>query len=208
MDGIYDLGGVAGFGRIEVEENEPLFHEEWEHFTYCSAFIAGTLPNGFNIDEFRHAVERIEPRQYLNSSYYERILTASASLFVEKGILTQDELEAKAGGAFPLALPVADTAGEHIPSASNTFAVGDKVRVLDLRATGHTRSPKYTRGKQGEVVHITPPFNFPDAAAHGKERFEEPTYHVRFSGEELWDSGTEPNTSVIVQLWQSYLEAV
>jgi nitrile hydratase len=87
------------------------------------------------------------------------------------------------------------------------FAVGDAVAVRDIRPAGHTRVPRYVRGKRGVVVHVAPPFSFPDAAAHGLPRRAEPTYHVRFEASELWADAAEPNVSVVVDLWQSYLEA-
>lgn len=207
MDGIYDYGGVVGFGEVPMEENEPVFHEDWEALTYCWVFLGNTLPNGFNADEYRHAVERIEPKYYMSFSYYDRVLTAAASLFVEKGFVTREELEEKADGHFPLALPVSKTAGESIPPVSTPFSVGDKVRVRELNATGHTRAPKYVRGKSGVILHVTPPFSLPDAAAHGLDHPHEPTYHVRFEGRELWGDTADPNTSVVVDLWQIYLEA-
>src|ERR1700754_1131793 len=81
----------------------------------------------FNMDEYRHAIERMEPRHYLSASYYERSLTSLATLCVEKGILTQEELERRAQGQFPLSMPSAPGRG-NVPTRQ-TFKAGDKVRV-------------------------------------------------------------------------------
>jgi hypothetical protein len=94
MNGVYDLGGMDGFGAVAVERDEPVFHEPWEMLGYA----LGSL-GPFTMDEARHAIERIEPRLYLSASYYDRIVIGIASLFVEKGILTREELEARAGGS-------------------------------------------------------------------------------------------------------------
>ena len=104
MDGIHDLGGVDGFGAIKVESNEPVFHERWEPIGYATGII-GFGRRFFTVDEFRHAVERMAPRHYLSSTYYERVVTGVASLYVEKGIVSHEELEEAAGGSFPLATP-------------------------------------------------------------------------------------------------------
>src|SRR5437763_15174838 len=103
MDGMHDLGGRQGFGGVRYSLNAPAFHPEWEvpvNALYSLAVRLGV----FNMDEYRHAIERMEPRHYLSASYYERTLTSLATLCVEKGLTTREELERRAGGAFPLAL--------------------------------------------------------------------------------------------------------
>lgn len=207
MDGIYDLGGVTGFGPVAVERDEPVFHEPWEALGYALGGLGLDVLRLFNMDEIRHAIERIEPRQYLGSSYYDRVVTGVATLFVEKGFVTREELEARAGGRFPLARPIAARARDVELPAPLRFAVGDAVVVRDLHRAGHTRAPRYVRGKRGTVVHVAPAFSLPDVAAHGLERRDEPTYHVRFNARELWGDAAEANIAVVVDLWQSYLEA-
>jgi nitrile hydratase len=208
MDGIYDLGGVSGFGAVEVERDEPVFHEPWEVLGYGLGGLGLNVLRVFNMDEIRHAIERIEPRRYLASSYYDRIVIGVATLFVEKGIVTREELEARAGGRFPLARPVAARADEVALPRPVRFAVGDTVSVRDVHRAGHTRAPRYVRGKRGLVVHVAPAFSLPDVAAHGLPSREEPTYHVRFAARELWGDAAEANAAVVVDLWESYLEAV
>jgi nitrile hydratase subunit beta len=201
MNGVYDLGGFQGFGTIEIEDNEPVFHEEWEMLGYALGSIGP-----INFDEARHAIERIEPRLYLTASYYDRIVIGIASLFVEKGFVTREELEARAGGFFPLASPVAADAGRLPDPAPRTLSQGDEVIVKDEHPPGHIRAPRYVRGRRGVVVHVTPPFAYPDASAHGLPRSKEPTCAVRFAARELWGDGAEANASIVVDLWQSYLQ--
>jgi nitrile hydratase len=208
MDGIYDLGGVSGFGPVEVERDEPVFHEAWEALGYGIGGLGMNVLRAFNMDEIRHAIERIEPRRYLASSYYDRIVIGVATLFVEKGLVTREELERRAGGRFPLASPVAPHADAITLPSPARFAAGDAVVVRDLHRAGHTRAPRYVRGKRGVVVHVAPAFSLPDAAAHGLPPRDEPTYHVRFDARELWGEAAEAHAAVVVDLWQSYLEAV
>lgn len=94
MNGIHDLGGMHGMGSIRPEADEPVFHEEWERRTF-GLMIATFAGGQFNVDQFRHAIERMDPAHYLESSYYEHWLKAVETLLVENGALTQKELEAR-----------------------------------------------------------------------------------------------------------------
>ncbi len=206
MDGIHDLGGMEGFGRVEPEPGEPVFHTPWERTTF-RLLVASTAARIFNADEYRHAVERMDPAHYLRARYYERMLTGVTTLLVEKGVLSHPELEAAAGGRFPLARPVRPNGDdERREPAAPLFAVGERVRVLRVRRPGHTRVPRYCRGHEGSVVHVAPPFSYPDASAHGLPGRREPTYHVEFDARELWGGEAEPGC-VVVDLWETYLEA-
>jgi len=199
VDGIHDLGGMHGFGPIEAEPDEPVFHERWEARTYGLAGGA-LVRGGFNTPMFRHAIERMDPAHYLSSSYYEHWLTAVATLLVEAAIVRADEL----GPGFPLSGPV--TAGEIPPfGPGGGFAVGDRVRVRDVQFGGHTRCPGYVRSRVGVVVRIDRPAPVPELEAHRRERILEPAYGVRFEATELWGPSADP-AAVHVDLYDRYLE--
>ena len=204
MDGIHDLGGKQGFGKVRFTKNARAFHEPWEvraNALYGYAVRLGLI----NMDEYRHAIERMDPRHYLTASYYERSLTGLATLCVEKGLVTREELERLAGGVFPLSAPSA--AGRTNASTREGFKPGDRVRVKEDFVPGHVRMPAYIRGKTGVVVSETPAYPFPDAHAHGVSAQDEPTYDVRFRSEDLWPGSAEP-ALVHVGVFQSYLERV
>jgi nitrile hydratase len=154
------------------------------------------------MDEYRHAIERMEPRHYMSAGYYERTLTSLATLCVEKGVLSLSDLEQRAGGRFPLALPLG--AGRSNAADAHTFRIGDRVQVRLEHVVGHVRAPGYIRGKTGVVVHISPAYPFPDAHAHGVPSHDEPTYDVRFHSAELWPEAAD-NAFVHVGVFQSYL---
>ena len=204
MDGMHDLGGKQGFGRIRYALNAQVFHEPWEK--RVNALYGFAVKLGiFNMDEYRHAIERMEPRHYLSASYYERSLTSLATLCVEKGVVTLAELEKRANGTFPLSMPSA-------PGRSNfpgreRFQAGDRVRVRSDYVPGHMRMPGYIRGKTGVVVSESPAYPFPDAHAHGVKAEDEPTFDVRFRSEDLWPNSTDA-ALVHVAVFQSYLERV
>jgi nitrile hydratase len=206
MNGIHDLGGLSGFGPVVVEHDEPVFHEQWEALAYALNALGLARLRAYNIDEYRHAIERMDPAHYLSASYYERVLTGVATLLVEKGVVTQQELERRAGGAFPLSRPVAERPTIELePQLQARFAVGVAVKVRDMHPAGHTRVPRYVRGKCGTVLHVAPKFSFPDGAAHGLPPRNEHTYHVAFNARELWPDA-DATDSVVVDLWDSYLE--
>lgn len=208
MDGIHDLGGMQGFGPVVREENEPVFHEDWQRIAFGLMILPQAAIRANNADEYRHSVERMLPAHYLQSHYYERVLTGATTLLVEKGLVSLEELEARAGGVFPLSSPVSEDPLVDLPAQLEArFAVGDSVRVLNIHPSGHIRAPGFCRGKLGTVIHVAPTFSFPDTSAHGGERRKEHTYHVEFESQTLWeDDGVEGDT-VIVDLWDSYLES-
>jgi nitrile hydratase len=89
------MGGMHGFGAIEREENEPVFHADWEKRAFALDLVIESFVEGVNIDAFRHAIERLDPAIYLTASYYERWVRAVVTLLVENGVLTRDEIERK-----------------------------------------------------------------------------------------------------------------
>src|SRR5438045_7563474 len=124
MDAVYDLGGRQGFGRVRYAQKASAFHAPWE--VRVNALYGQAVRRGiFNMDEYRHAIERMEPRHYLAASYYERTLTSLATLLVEKGVVTHEELEVRAGGAFPLAARSAP--GRTNAPLRERFVRGDRV---------------------------------------------------------------------------------
>ena len=204
MDGMHDLGGKQGFGRIRYALDAQVFHEPWEK--RVNALYGFAVKLGiFNMDEYRHAIERMEPRHYLSASYYERSLTSLATLCVEKGIVTLAELEKRANGTFPLSSPSAP-GRSNIPGRER-FKSGDRVRVRSDYVPGHMRMPGYIRGKTGVVVSESPAYPFPDAHAHGVKAEDEPTFDVRFRSEDLWPNSADA-ALVHVAVFQSYLERV
>ncbi|HZM47922.1 MAG TPA: nitrile hydratase subunit beta [Burkholderiales bacterium] len=204
MDGMHDLGGKQGFGRIRYSPKAQTYHAPWEKRVNAMTGLA--VKRGIiNMDEYRHAIERMEPVHYVSASYYERSLTGLATLCVEKGVVTQQELERLAQGAFPLSRPSAPGRG-NAPERER-FRPGDRVRVKEEFVPGHIRMPGYIRGKIGVVVRETPAYPFPDAHAHGVEAVDEPTYDVRFRAEDLWPNNADP-AFVHAGVFQSYLKRV
>jgi nitrile hydratase len=202
MDGMHDLGGKQGFGRVRHSPKAEAFHAAWEK--RVNALVGLSVLNRLlNMDEYRHAIERMQPRHYLSAGYYERSMTGLATLLVEKGVVTREALERLAGGRFPLSRPSAG-GRPNVPERER-FRAGDRVRVKEEFVPGHIRMPGYIRGKIGVVVSESPAYPFPDAHAHGVKAAAEPTYDVRFRAEDLWPGGADP-AFVHAGVFQSYLE--
>jgi len=204
MDGIHDMGGMAGFGPVEVEADEPVFHQPWEGRVFAMA-PAAMVAGCFTTPMFRHAIERMDPVHYLTSGYYEHWLTSVATLLVESGRVTRAELES-AAGSFPLARPERPLSVVLDGPASHRFVVGDVVRVRDVHPSGHTRCPDYVRGCKGTVARVDPPSSVPDTEAHDLGAVSETAYGVRFEAAELWGEADDVEGSVHIDLHDRYLE--
>ncbi|GAA5004833.1 hypothetical protein GCM10023206_09350 [Acinetobacter puyangensis] len=212
MDGFHDLGGFQGFGPVDHKINsksyKPVFKEDWEHLAYSLMFLGAGHLNKFNIDQVRHAVERIDVRQHVGTKYYERYIIATATLLTEAGVITQQELDEALGSHFKLANP---NHSNGRPAIGNRppFEVGDKVTVRDEYVSGHIRAPAYVRGKSGVILHrTTEKWPFPDAIGHADQTaLHQPTYHVEFRVKDLWGDAADDGY-VIVDLFESYLDKV
>jgi nitrile hydratase len=129
-------------------------------------------------------------------------LTGLCTVLAERGTI-----ERAAVAGLPLSGPVGDVhplqAADGVPAS---FSVGDRVRVREFQTGGHTRCPRYVRGRAGVVERVDGSFALPDVEAHAEHPPAEPTYCVRFDARELWGETAEPGVGVSVDLWHSYLE--
>lgn len=221
LDGIHDLGGKQGFGPIEREQHEPAFHQRWEARVF--SLMAPTFASGAcrNVDQFRHAIERIDPRAYLTHGYYGRWLGGFENLLVEAGVLEREEIDARARdrGAPPDALVAARPSktpddvsepptlpgNERVLERLPRFAEGDRVRARPYGVPGHTRLPTYARGKLGTVAALHQGWVYPDSNAHGRGEDPQHLYTVAFLGRELWGEDSGRGLVVHVDLFEPYL---
>ena len=160
----------------------------------------------------------MKPVDYLRMSYYERWIGRLAAQLVQHGFITREELESgKAApgstGATPaFTLPSSSQwlnrgiASNKEPNARPLFTVGDRVRARNINPTGHTRLPRYARGKTGIVVRDHGVYLFPDTNAHFLGEKRQHVYSVRFSAPELWGESASPRHFVHIDMWDDYLE--
>ncbi len=215
MNGIHDMGGMHGFGPIPIEHDEPVFHTEWEAKAMALT-IAMAAWRKWNLDRSRFAREQLSTFDYMQFTYYERWIGGLVNLMVETDLVSVDELES--GEPSKIMEPplkggdVADMLARGGPvnrviDAAAEFVVGDTVTALNLNPSGHTRLPRYARGKVGEVIAHHGAHVLPDSNAVGDGEAPTHLYSVRFSARELWGASASPRDSVTLDLWESYLEA-
>ena len=217
MNGGQDLGGMQGFGPLGLEADEPWFHAPWEKRVFAMAMAMG-LTGTWNLDASRAARESLPPGEYLTSSYYRIWFRALEKQVQQHGLVEAGELAA--GAALTPPAPVARVlkAGEVAPLFSRgfpsdrpvatpaRFSPGDEVRAKIVNPTGHTRLPRYVRGRTGIVDRVHGGFVFPDSNAVLAGEAPQWLYTVRFSGIELWGEDADPGLAVSVNAFESYLE--
>ena len=194
------MGGMHGFGPVVAEKNEPVFHSRWEG--KVRAIMQRTVGRFYHLDEFRHAIERMPPDAYLRAGYYEKWLLALETMMVEQGVITHEELRSgRAAGP----APHAHLEHEARPELKARFSPGDNIVTRNLNPTGHTRLPRYARGKRGVVRTVNGPFLLPDRNAYGRHKEWEACYAVEFTARELWGDEAPATDRVCVDLSESYL---
>ena len=220
MNGIHDMGGMHGFGPVEREDNEPVFHHAWEGRVFAMRVVTPVpIPGGS-----RNNIETMAPLHYLQSSYYEKWLHARVKGLIDSGVLTVEELEAREARYRErpdTPMPqredpervqevLANLRTHRSPrrdvDAQPQFGLGDPVRVRNLHPPGHTRLPRYVRGKRGAVVRYYGFQDVQDAQPTGVAVEPQAVYAVRFAASELWGAAAEANSTVCIDMWESYLE--
>jgi len=216
MDGIHDMGGMHGFGKVEPEPDEPVFHAAWE--ARCFALNRAMGYTGvWTIDQGRASREELRPDIYLASSYYKKWELGLERLVVALGLAGADEIDAghalRPGKALPRKLAAAEvpktlTRGSFArpAPAPARFKPGDRVRTRNIHPTTHTRLPRYARGKVGTVEALRGCHVFPDTVAIGKGEHPQWLYTVLFAGRELWGESAEPSLTVSIEAFEPYLE--
>jgi nitrile hydratase len=219
MNGVHDMGGMHGMGPIPYEANEPVFHAPWEGRVFALRRAMGAWQR-WNIDAARYHVELVPPVEYLRLSYYARQFVAFLEMLVKSGLVTGTEIEsgipAKGQPKATPALTVEKAAAlvaKGVPTsrdvaAAPRFQAGQRVRARNMHPVGHTRLPRYARGKLGTIDRDHGVFVFPDTNADFLGENPQHVYSVRFAARELWGEQASPQDSVYLDMWDSYLEPV
>ena len=216
MNGVHDMGGMDGFGKVEAEPNEPPFHAAWEGRVLAMQRAMGHA-GAWHIDDSRFAQEALPPQVYLAASYYWRWALAMENNLLARGYVTRAELAA--GHALQPAKPVKtrltlDVVNEGLvrssffrpPQASARFKPGDRVRTRNFHPQTHTRLPRYARDKLGVVELLHGCHAYPDSVATGQGDDPQWLYTVVFDGPELWGADSDPTLKVSIDAFEPYLE--
>jgi len=211
MNGIHDMGGMHGMGPIQYEKNEPVYHAEWEgRVDAINVALRGKVVGGL-----RQAIEQIPATDYLRMSYYERWYESLVWRLITSRVATRAEIESGRSAQPKLASTRAYSPSEAVALMARTqsarqnialaprFQVGQPVRARNTNPIGHTRLPRYARGRLGIVDQLRGVFPIPDAGAGGKPQN---LYSIRFPSRELWGQESAPQDAVYIDMWDDYLE--
>jgi nitrile hydratase len=169
MNGIHDMGGMHGMGPIDHEQNEPVFHEEWEGRVYAITRLLRAGGGRQNLDNSRYLIELLPP-------------------------------------AMVPAMVVRRNSARRSAAVKPRFKAGQRVRARNINPTGHTRLPRYARGKQG-IVHLDHGvFVFPDTNAQFLGEKPQHLYSVRFMARELWGDQASARDFIHLDMWDDYLD--
>ena len=216
MNGVHDMGGMDGFGKVEAEKNEPPFHERWEGRVLAMARAMG-YAGAWHIDDSRFAQETLPPKVYLAVSYYQRWMLAMEKNLLSRGLVTEGELAA--GRAQTPAKPLPGKLTLDVVKAGLSrssfyrqqqgpaqFKPGDRVRAKNIQPQGHTRLPRYVRDKVGTVELVHGCHAYPDSVATDKGDDPQWLYTVVFDGREIWGPDADPTLTISVDAFEPYLE--
>ena len=216
MNGIHDMGGMDGFGKVEVEPNEPPFHERWEGRVLAMVRSMG-YAGAWHIDHSRFAQETLPPQVYLAVSYYQRWQLAMEKNLIARGYVTADELAA--GHALHETKPLPDKLTLDVVKAGLTrssfyrqqqaparFKPGDRVRTRNINPATHTRLPRYARDKVGIVERIHGCHAYPDTVACDLGDDPQWLYTVVFDGPVIWGPDSDPTLKVSIEAFEPYLD--
>jgi nitrile hydratase beta subunit len=217
MNGVHDMGGMHGMGPIQYEKNEPVFHKPWEARIFALNRAVGAWGK-WTTDASRHAVELIPAPEYLRMSYYEQRLHSLVELMVKSGLVTRAEVEsgkpapgslraapALTAGAVPAMVAKGKPKSREVGVAAR-FKVGQRVRARNIHPTGHTRLPRYARGKLGTIHLDRGVYVFPDTNADSLGEKPQHLYSVGFAARELWGEKASSRDTVYLDMWDDYLE--
>lgn len=222
MNGIHDLGGMHGFGEVEREPGPPRL-ERWEAAVIAIEAALGRAGIR-SLDEFRYAIERMDPQDYLDSTYFEHWLDGETRTLLEKGVADAEDLERRrshfveqpdaslesafSGHAANVPARRGGTGFRRDVANTARFAVGDRVATRNFAPAGHTRLARYARGKPGTVHALHGAHVFPDSNAMGKGEDPQHQYTVRFGATDLWGPDGQEREAVFIDLWEPYLVPV
>jgi nitrile hydratase len=217
MNGIHDMGGMDGFGKVEPEANEAVFHAPWEGRVMAMMRAMGAA-GAWNLDMFRATRERQPPAVYLTASYYKSWALAAEALALGRGYVAPEELAAGHAVTPVKSLPRAVLRVKDVPAAVRRgsyerpstspalFKAGDRVRTKIMNPTTHTRLPRYARGRLGVIERVLGYQVFPDSSALGHGDNPRWLYTVVFEGRELWGDDTDAALKVSIDAFEPYLE--
>jgi nitrile hydratase subunit beta len=213
VNGPHDMGGMQCYGPVNPERDEPLFHAGWERRALAVTVAMGAT-GLWNIDMMRSERESLPPATYLKSSYYEIWIRALEAMLARRGIAVPGR-QASGEPVTPLRVPDGEgmratlargAPTEHEAALPARFQPGDFVHTRNINPQGHTRLPRYARGKPGVIEAVNGCHVFADANAAGRGEDPQWLYTVRFAAMDLFGEDADPAHFVFIDCFEPYLE--
>lgn len=211
---IHDMGGMHGFGPVEEEAEEPVFHADWEGRVYALQRAMGAT-GLWTIDGGRASLENLPALEYLSASYYKRWFLGLERRVIAHGLAGKDEIAAgralRPGIRLNRKLSAEDAKAVSYPHYDRPapgparFRIGERVRTNNMHPKTHTRLPRYARDKLGTIEAVRGCHVFPDSAALGAGENPQWLYTVVFIGRELWGAEADPSIKVSIEAFEPYL---
>jgi nitrile hydratase len=213
------MGGMHGWGKLQYDgPDEPAFTAPWQGRAFAMCLLSMNRLTGRNLSAMRHALERLHPMQYLQNGYYGRWLLMAETLLTDSGVIAEGAVDTRARklqGESVAELPEPELAKPDYTATGPgslraiddppRFKVGEQVRAKDIHPRGHTRLPRYVRGRIGTVERIQPGHVLPDTDAHFLGENAQHVYQVVFDSQTLWGEDAEPFV-LRIDLYDDYLE--
>jgi nitrile hydratase len=211
------MGGMQGFGPVVVPGGAEVYHERWEPRVFAMSTVVGS--DGLGRGSGRALRETLPPEEYLRMTYYERWLWSTEQRLLRKGTIEPGEVDGWVARLRAADDPPRRTDPDQArrvvdavcradkplaPATDPRFAVGDRVTVKRMRPAGHTRCPRYVRGVTGVVDRVHGVDAFPDIGPY--EGPAEPVYGIAFCSDHLFGPGAGGAWTVLLDLFESYLE--
>ena len=210
------MGGMHGFGAVVTPGSDRVAEHPWELRVFALSTLVGI--HGIGEGSGRAIREEMPPADYLAAGYYERWLWSTEQRLLRHGTIAESDVDdwvvrLRAGDDAPrsedpeAARRVVEATRAASPlgrAATARFAPGDPVRVRRMRPAGHTRCPRYVRGVAGTVEAVRGVDAFPDIGPY--EGPEEAVYAVAFASGDLFGPSDEGRWTVVLDLFESYLE--
>ena len=174
---IHDMGGMHGFGKVTLEADEPVFHEEWESRVYAMNRAMGPL-SLWTIDQGRASQETLPPSLYVSATYYQRWLLGLERRVLEHNLAGADELK-----------------------AGRSLRTNDKPNRIFTPEDANS----LTRDKLGEIEAVRGCHVYPDSVTTGAGEDPQWVYTVVFSGRVLWGEDSDPSVKVSIEAFEPYL---
>jgi nitrile hydratase beta subunit len=209
VNAVHDVGGLLHFGPIDMDGgSNHAFHHEW-HGRVFAMFISVFVAGYFSFDEARHEIEKLDPDFYANSDYYERWLRMIETVLERRQVFAQTDHEPPATVLtkdLVAGVMGSPTSFRATVDTAPRFQVGDRVRVRDFDTVGHTRVPRYVRGRTGIVARSDGGYKVSDFRVVPGESPPQNLYNVRFMATELWDNAASALDSLHIELWECHIE--